>query len=592
MPERRGVRRRLRLVRCGATVPAMRRDLLLVASLCYLLLPNVIFAAGWLKLPVAALVVAALVAAVADAWRRAVVAAAAGVPRIAPAAAAAGASCAPPAAANGASCTAPTAVAKTPCTAPVADVPGGADPSDAAPSDAAQGDPRRALATAALVVALAAFWTVAAGIGELHVQVYDYDKHNLVFHDLAVMPWPVVYDVPGSGPALLCYYVGYYLPAALAAKAAGLHAAAPASLLWGFAGVLLAFAWVVRLGRPHGGTVLALFTLVDGYAWVPGLLRLVERVMPAAAGAGTPWWHVPTAGYGFWTFGSSGHGLLAQPQVLNLVWAPQHTLAAWIATACVLSCLVEGAAPRYLLLVGGATVLWSPFVTIGLLPLAALAVLRDRRRALSWPGLVGGAAAAAPVALLFLDHVPIRETMWFPSVLEGPGDWLKLAAFHLALTGVLWAALAAMRRRHGIPDGRWWRAVTVAAAVVPLASVLSFGHYNDWFLRVPGPSMTALHLGAAVALAEVWRRAVPRRRRLAFTLLVVLSMARPLRVYVLAPTGGLPANPARAGIAHADAVAASLAALPRTEAFDFAGQYLGRADGAFARLLMRGGPAQ
>lgn len=228
------------------------------------------------------------------------------------------------------------------------------------------------------VAALALVSTAVSGIGELNVQVWDYLKHNLAFHDLVAYRWPVVYPYPNPGGSLLCYYIAYYLPASLAGKLLGLAWTAQASFVWGLVGVLLAFAWVARLGRPRGGVVLAVFMLVDGFAWLPGLYPFAQRLGLLAGTPGGDWWTADRFTERFASFGTPPMRLLFESEPTHLLWSPQHAIAAWLATACVLRTLEEGEPPRYLGLVFAATLLWSPLVVIGLAPFVLMSLLRDR----------------------------------------------------------------------------------------------------------------------------------------------------------------------------------------------------------------------
>ncbi len=45
--------------------------------------------------------------------------------------------------------------------------------------------------------------TVVAGVGNVNLQVVDYVKHNLVFHDLVEYPWPLTCRNLAAGGSLL-----------------------------------------------------------------------------------------------------------------------------------------------------------------------------------------------------------------------------------------------------------------------------------------------------------------------------------------------------------------------------------------------------
>jgi hypothetical protein len=503
-------------------MPATPRDRLFVATVGYLLAPNLIFLVGWLKpevgLPAAGLALAALV----EVWRR--------------------------------------AHTSTP--------------------------PLRARQWA-FVAALALVLTVVAGIGELSAQVTDYLKHNLVFHDLVAYPWPVVYPHPGSAGSLLCYYVAYYLPAGLVGKLLGLAWTAPASLAWGYTGVLLAFAWVARLGRPGGSAVLVTFMFVDGFAWLPGLYTFAQRLPLLAAGAGGEWWTSDTFTERFASFGSPPMRLLFESELAHLVWVPQHAIAAWLATACLLRTLEEGEPPRHLGLVLAATLLWSPFVAVGLLPFVLLALLRQPGAAAAWPSVAGGLAVAVPTGLYFLAHSSYEHLGFLPARFSGLQDWLRYAFFLVASVGVLTTAVALARERFGVPTAAEWRLFAIAAAWLAATTLVTLGHFNDWVMRVSMPALVVFRLVVARLFVELWRRGGRLAPRVAFAALVLASAERPIKTLVLAPFGKVGVEPVRTTISTATREARTLGDLPDSSGWRFGRQYIGSLDSWFGKHILK-----
>ena len=503
----------------------MRTDALLAATIGYLLLPNALFAAGWLRPGWGSAVVLVAAACLVDVVRR-----------------------------------------------------------------ARTDRPPLSRLTWVVVLGLAAFWTIAGGIGELNGQMSDYTKHNLVFHDLAVEPWPVIYHAPDLGDPMLCYYVAYYLPAALVAKLVGLQHAAAASLAWGSAGVVLAFAWVARLGRPDGPVVLALFTLVDGLCWMPGLAELARRL---ALGAGAPaggWWQTDGFTEQFWNLAGVHTRLMFQSEPSLLIWTPQHALGGWLATACVLSVAWEGRSARYVALVNAAVVLWSPFVAVGLLPFTIAAAWRRTRLELSWADAAGALALAVPVSLYFLSHARQRYFGLLARALPDLGAWSRYLLFLSLAVGAVWTAVWLLQRRYALLDAPRWRAFRLAGAALVAATFVYMGKYNDWAMRVSIPSLFVLHLTAATAAAALWRRRARLAHRLAFAALLLLTAERTIKAYVLVPLGragdqGIPTT-----IATARRAVEGLVRLRDGDDAGVATQYLGSTASWFGRHLMKTPP--
>jgi hypothetical protein len=87
---------------------------------------------------------------------------------------------------------------------------------------------------------LTGLWVFLSGIGGYTFQNWDHNWRNAVLHDLITYNWPVIYASPDKGPiTMLVYYVGYWLPAALAGKVFGWQVANFILFLWTWLGVLL-----------------------------------------------------------------------------------------------------------------------------------------------------------------------------------------------------------------------------------------------------------------------------------------------------------------------------------------------------------------
>ena len=86
----------------------------------------------------------------------------------------------------------------------------------------------------------AGIWVFLSGVGGYAFQNWDHHWRNAVLHDLISYDWPVVYSAPDKGPInVLVYYLGYWLPAALAGKLLGWKFANFILFLWTWLGVVL-----------------------------------------------------------------------------------------------------------------------------------------------------------------------------------------------------------------------------------------------------------------------------------------------------------------------------------------------------------------
>jgi len=75
----------------------------------------------------------------------------------------------------------------------------------------------------------------------------DWHIRDAVLHDLVTGAWPVGYGAKDGVPTLLRAPLGYYLPAALVGKAAGLAAAHVALTIWTAVGATIFLMQVLSL---------------------------------------------------------------------------------------------------------------------------------------------------------------------------------------------------------------------------------------------------------------------------------------------------------------------------------------------------------
>ena len=260
----------------------------------------------------------------------------------------------------------------------------------------------RPLAAVLLVIALAWVMVTAAG-GLFDVHNFDWIKHRAILLDLARNTWPVYLPawaqslsafIPGEGDIeglLLRYYLGYYMVPGLAGKWFGVEALNWAVPLWSWSGVALMLLMFTRgfLGwrAVAAATILIFFSGMDivsvavfeGLEWLDFQLSL------------DGW---PRVGFGR-DFLEWDRYLEVKVQFLShmvgMMWVPQH----FIAGALYALLLVQLRQHRRFLAVSGvvvgASLFWSPFVAVGLLPLAAVLLKENGVRPfLRWQNLLLG----------------------------------------------------------------------------------------------------------------------------------------------------------------------------------------------------------
>ncbi len=347
---------------------------------------------------------------------------------------------------------------------------------------------RRDAPALGLLAVLALIWVVLSGCGGWAHQNSDYFKHNGVLGDLIHRTWPVSYTPAenASAPGSLIYYVGYYLPAAAVGKWLGHPAGQNFMVFWTWLGVTLslcAFSTVTSSDRSTRRQLLSgLFFIVASGADAVGTY-LASGAFPAL-GVHIEWW--------------SGIGEYAS-NTTSLYWVPQHALAGWLAASVAFADEDDSRSFVCMLEVVAGTLLWSPFVTLGLLPFVLARWLRLRKKldfkiALEGVLLAGWGAIVAVFLLAGRSKVPMH---WVFT--QGSYSWLRLLGFYVLEFGALAFVI------HSCPEVRrrpYWCFITtlVGLAIWPLVTL---GARSDLTMRSSIPALFCFWVFVARALFSV-----------------------------------------------------------------------------------------
>ena len=431
-------------------------------------------------------------------------------------------------------------------------------------------EPRRVLPPKMFggVLVLAFLWTLVAGVGGVFPQSNDYFKHNLLFHDLATLSWPVKYSLEG-GQSFLCYAMGYYLVPTLGGQCFGESAVAPLTFLWTFLGVALVFYWAATLTVAPLKTVGAIILCAaTGVAWtffknhgIPGLY--------------------PVDGLGGILM-KDGLYFDYSDSFTRFNYQPQHALVGWLGAAVLYEMLWNHKQPRGVMFVWSLCLLWSPLTCLGLLLVPLAAMLRVRWQSYFEPiNLVGGVVLLFIMGIYFQGHAVLPDQGFIGKFSEGLG-WVVRYGLFLTLHLTPFVFLWLVERKEKIL-GEWRPLLLVATVILVLLPLFKIGFASD--LRLQASSAALLFFALAVdrvLQSEKFSLKRPLFVLLVATLLVgaICPVVRPVKNLLFSTNNySYESIVTYVGWQH----------LPdmRDPGFDVAAQYLGRHGSLAERVLLR-----
>jgi hypothetical protein len=343
---------------------------------------------------------------------------------------------------------------------------------------------------------------LAGGIGPYPIaENGDWAKHNLIITLLAHSPWPTTVDLPQFGHLSLRYYIGWHLVPSLIVKVTHAHSPHVAASLWTTLGLFLFFSLLRDIVIKHAAIIAApLVFILFGGADIVGTSITQFTSDPLYH---FEWW----AGWAQFSSNTTA-----------LFWSPQQALPAWLAIALLMRCRQHLDLLPYCALLISATLLWSPFATIGLLPYLAVLFLRQdsRRIALGWRPILSVLLLALPVAAYLSSGTAVipHGFIWEnPCTSDGPCfTSLTYVLFLVIEVGVPLVVLFVRRE----PEQGF---LITAAVVLCLIPFYKMGLENDFVMRVSLPSLALL----AILCAKLFAAPAPWPT----ASLVVLLLASP-----------------------------------------------------------------
>ncbi len=444
---------------------------------------------------------------------------------------------------------------------------------------------------------LALLWTFFSGVGAFIPQSYDYQKHNLLMHDLEIKSWPVYYQ-SDRGLRYLCYSLGYYLPPMAVGSAAGEGVGNCVMFLWTAAAFFLILFWVGSMNARRPWITIGVFLVVGGIQVLWHLARVKLPYLLAAHPL-----NPNDVLHAFDLMGIANTGY-TNPFIKSY-WTPQHCIAGWLGFAVLYELLFVRGQIGLGFLVWTLALAWSPLTCLGLAVVpAAWIFCRPTRWRVMPLSLGAGLAVFVLYALYYSAHDPVLEkgAIWtFDTVLSWPLYYLLYVVTQVVLLATcIWFA-----------DRRWklekeWRILFVFSfAILIVLPLYKFGFSGDLRIHASTAPWVVLAVAAARSLTSS-REWNPAKVCLAglIALAVVTTLERVERdvtgadnVKNLWKVDGdfivLPdykaATLIRYGVSDLSKINSATAF---SSPFDLAGQYLGRTDSFFSRWLLKAPQAE
>ncbi len=322
------------------------------------------------------------------------------------------------------------------------------------------------------------------GVGELNNQSLDWTTNNFKFHDLITHPYPVYYP---QEKVYLCYYLGFYIIPATAAKISGIIYAKWFVLGWFFLGFYLCIIWVFIFFRRW----FVFFILFDGAI---GILKYVLSTLPLLGN------HIDS--YGFIKSGTA-YLFLLSPFYTTIYWAPQHGFVALIGIFFILENIPTHKSIQYCFLTDlffvGCCFFWSPLCTLGLIPFFLAKYYKFR-------STLYNTLTFKNVSRIIVLAISLLPMIYYLSMNQGGNNpnnrkflwqthpqWYVAYALFVFFYIIIWIPLLKRNPNHSIK-------LYTSIAVILISPLIVLGKYNDFLARIAIPSHIILALSIFQAL--------------------------------------------------------------------------------------------
>ena len=373
------------------------------------------------------------------------------------------------------------------------------------------------------VILVAGLWVFLSGVGGYAFQNWDHHWRNAVLRDLINFDWPVVYSSAERGPfKMLVYYVGDWLPAALAGKFLGWKFANFILFLWTWLGIFL-----VALNLSRGGDTQSLqktsplkiilflifFSGMDALGTLilaPEYPTLFPAIQHLEIWAGDLQYSSFTTGL-FWVFNQAVPAWLCVSIFITLGRSPGNS-----ATLQPQKALPQSDTRGLLSFIWSLCFFFAPLASIGLLPYLLIEWIKqtDIKKPLKDIrfDLLFASAIIVIVSYLFFSSNTAAQERGFQSIAIK-----DMLIFFLLEGGILWLFLAPRLWRNP-----YWMVTGLLLFFIPF---IQLGSGRDFVMRA---SIAPLFYLMIMCGEVIFHKTTARFTRLALTVILLIGALTPL----------------------------------------------------------------
>lgn len=353
--------------------------------------------------------------------------------------------------------------------------------------------------------------TILVTWGALSANLYDWQKHRSLFYDLTQCLWPIGY-VWNDLEYVMAYYVMYYLPSALVAKALGLQWLPQTVALWTVIGYGLVFWGYFSRSKNVTEWLVLFFILFSFGGWDILGWYFKHGQWPQFPEHLVAW-----------------NGLETNSNAYIFYWVPQHAIPAWLAG--ILLFRPEFTAQdrvRFGTLLLALVTYWSPLVGIGLFFFIAADVLSlNPFKAFMKNKIMFLMSFALVVPYYFYLHrklASVYNTWTFYNWELFVPYYLNFLFFTVLIVFLVVGLLCGFRENR--------KYLLVCLCVLLISPLYCFGNVNDLAMRAPMTQYFFLLLIAGDGALKRLRKGFNGRHGVARTAvaagILLISMASPI----------------------------------------------------------------